>query len=256
MDITKFCADFDSTFPTSKRNHPTGIYSLRLKLKIQRFYINHYFFDSLRDVEGMISVKKQRLLNLAYSHLPPNEAYLELGTWQGKSLISAMRGNLPRPTFACDDFSEWQSTKGQDIHPRDAFMMNLRRYELDQHVTFYDEPFQKIFTPEKLPLPIGVYFYDAAHDEQNQYLGIKLAEPFLADEALVLVDDWRFAPDSQSYAKAGTERAMAESSHRWKLLYNLPARYNGDRAMWWNGVGVFEFRKQPVTQHSVVGNSL
>ena len=92
-------------------------------------------------------------------------------------------------------------------------MTNRRRYGLVQHLTFYDEPFQNIFTSEKLPLPIGVSFYDAGHDERNQYVGIKLVEPFLADEALVLVDDWRFAPDSQSYAKAGTERAIAESGH-------------------------------------------
>ncbi len=68
-------------------------------------------------------------------------------------------------------------------------------------------------------------------------------ENFLADEAIVCVDDWRFAADSQSYAKAGTEKAIAESKNQWKLLYDLPARYNGDRALWWNGVAVFSFQR-------------
>lgn len=73
---------------------------------------------------------------------------------------------------------------------------------------------------------------------------MKLAEPFLGEGALVIVDDWRFAPDSQSYAKVGTERAIAESQNEWNLLYDLPARHNGDRAMWWNGIAVFGFRRQ------------
>jgi hypothetical protein len=97
---------------------------------------------------------------------------------------------------------------------------------------------------EKLPIPIGLYFYNAAHDERSQYLGIKLIEPFLSDQALVIVDDWRHAPDSQSYAKAGTLKATGESQHQWQLLYDLPVRHNCDRAMWWNGVAVLAFRRK------------
>ena len=77
-------------------------------LKSKRLKFQYYLFDSLRDVEGMISVYKQYLLHLAYSLLGPDEAYLEVGTWQGKSLISAMLNNPPRITFACDNFSEWR----------------------------------------------------------------------------------------------------------------------------------------------------
>ncbi|OPX28569.1 MAG: hypothetical protein B1H08_05700, partial [Candidatus Omnitrophica bacterium 4484_171] len=98
----------------------------------------------------------------------------------------------------------------------------------------------------KLPVPIGLYFYDAAHDEKNQYLAIKKVEPFLSKRALVIIDDWRFAEDSQSYAKAGTERAISESNNKWQLLYDLPARFNGDKKMWWNGVAVFKFNREDV----------
>ena len=250
MKIAQFCAEFERRFPPPVRNRPMPLYSLRFKVKIKRLYVNYYLFDPLRDVEGMISVKKQRLLQLAYAHVEPNEAYLEIGTWQGKSLIAAMRGNPPRPTFACDNFSEWNHSKGQHAHPREAFLQNLQRYGLAEHVRFYDAPFQQIMTADKLPVPIGLYFYDAAHDEQSQYEGITLAEPFLADEALVLIDDWRYAEDSRAYAKAGTERAMAESRNRWTLLQELPARYNGDRALWWNGMAVLGFQRLRASHHS------
>ena len=244
MNLDAFRTRFEASFPPARRDHPTRRYSLRLKIKIKQWYLNHYVFDSLRDVDGMISVKKQRLLNLAYAHLEPREAYLEIGTWQGKSLIAAMRGNAPRSTFACDNFSEYDASKGKRLELNALLMRNLRQYQLDRHVTFYDAPFQRICTTEKLPTPIGLYFYDAAHDEQSQYQGITLVESFLADTAVVIIDDWRFAPDSQSYAKVGTERAIRESQHAWEPLYELPARFNGDRAMWWNGVAVFAFRRK------------
>lgn len=243
MDIQKFCADFEKLFPITRRNKPTRIYSLRLNVNFG-FKFTYYIFDPLRDIEGMISVKKQQLLNLAYANLQKDEAYLEVGTWQGKSLISAMRGNTPRPTFACDNFSEYTISKDRrELNIYESLRNNLRRYGVDEHVIFYNDAYQSIFFKDKLPVPVGVYFYDAAHDENSQYLGIKLAEPFLAEKALVIVDDWRFAPDSQSYAAAGTQKAISESKHQWRMLYNLPARYSGDRAMWWNGVAVFAFQR-------------
>ena len=243
MDLERFRARFEAVFPPPYRNQPTPRYALRIKCTIKQFSVAHYFWDPLRDIDGMISVKKQRLLNLAYAQLDPHEAYLEIGTWQGKSLIAAMRGNAPRPTFACDNFSEYDTSKGKPLALSAALTKNLRRYHLDHQVRFYNAPFQQICTREYLPVPIGCYFYDAAHDEENQYQGITLVEPLLADHALVIIDDWRLAPDSQSYAKAGTERAIRESPNAWALLYDLPARSNGDRAMWWNGVAVFAFRR-------------
>ncbi len=137
----------------------------------------------------------------------------------------------------------WESTE-ESLNPGGVFRSNLQRYGLSSCVTFYEEPFQGVFNANKLTVPIGMYFYDGAHDFESQYQGIKLAEPFLADTALVIIDDWRFAKDSQSYAKVGTERAIAESVNAWQLLYELPARFNGDRALWWNGVAVFAFRRQ------------
>ena len=194
--------------------------------------------DSCPDVEGMLSIKKQRLLSLAFGLLDEDEAYFEIGTYRGKSLLSAMLGNPPRPVFACDNFSQF------DDNSFDIVQQNLAKYDLKDRVVFYNCDFLESFDPSRLPVPIGLYFYDGAHDFTSQYEAIKRIEPFLADEALVLVDDWRHAEDSGSYAKSATVRAAAESTAEWDLLYELPARFNGDRAMWWNGVGVLSFRRR------------
>lgn len=228
MDTSEFRQAFWTKLNGKERNEPC--YAYWDSVVAQRV-------DLCPDVEGMMSIKKQQLLNLAFSHIDPGECYLEVGTYKGKSLISAMLNNPERPVFACDNFSEF------DGNILDVTLGNLERYALKDKVTFYACDFDEIYCKQKLPVPIGLYFYDGAHEDEPQYQAIKKVEPFLADEALVLVDDWRYASDSGSHAKAATIRAIGESQHDWRLMYELPARFNGDRAMWWNGVGVLYKRK-------------
>jgi predicted O-methyltransferase YrrM len=229
MDVATFTARFERSFPGNRASRPAPLYANRLL---------RGFFDPCPRVTGMTSIRKQRLLQLACACLGEHECYLEIGTYQGKSLISALLGNPRGVAVACDNFSEFTKTNSLA-----ALERNLRQYGVRERVTFYDADFRTILDPTRIPLPVGLYFYDGAHDEESQYIAVRQAEPLLADEALVLVDDWRYAEDSQSYAKNGTERAIAESANAWRLLYELPARFNGDRALWWNGVGVLSFRR-------------
>ncbi|MDZ4857499.1 MAG: class I SAM-dependent methyltransferase [Candidatus Hydrogenedentes bacterium] len=228
MNISAFETAFADRFPLTTRNLPS--YEFWDPIVSQRI-------DPCPEVKGMLSIKKQQLLHLAFGLLAEGEAYLEVGTYQGKSLLSAMLNNPPRPVFACDNFSQFDdNTAGQ-------LRKNLALYGLLESVVFRDCDVADMFTAERLPLPIGLYFYDGAHDYDSQYQAIARIEPFLAPEALVLVDDWRFAEDSQSHAKAASEQAARDSGGHWRVLYELPARFNGDRAMWWNGVGVLSYKR-------------
>jgi len=205
--------------------------------------------DPCPDIVGMASAKKLHLLNRAVSFLPSSapECYLEVGTYQGKSLVAAMLGNPGRHGVACDNFSLFDDpTKPQN---KATLQRHLARYGLSEQVRFFDCDFRELLASwlERGLPPVGVYFYDGAHDELSQYLGIRLAEGVLAEEAIVVVDDWRLAEDSQSFAEAGTRRALAESPHQWKVEHVLPARYNGDIDQWWNGLAVLSFRRRPGT---------
>lgn len=230
MDVRSFCERFEKFFPRHEIERPSVI--------LEDTFIRSSL-DTCPDVPGMASLKKLKLLNLAFACLPEAEGYLEVGTYRGKSLISAMLGNPTRSVFACDNFSLFTETNSLP-----ELKANLTRYDLLKQVIIFDQDFTTMMDRAHVPVPIGCYFNDGAHDERSQYEGIKLAEPLLADDALVIVDDWRLAADSGSYAKAGTERAIRESSNTWTELYTLPARYNGDHAMWWNGVGVFAFHRR------------
>ena len=170
----------------------------------------------------MISVKKQKLLNIAFACVDPGECYVEVGTYTGKSLISAMLNNEPSTVYACDNFSEFQETNSLSV-----LRQNLEHYELSEGVTFYNGDFNEQIHVANISEPIGVYFFDGPHDEESQYQGVRVPEDLLADEALVIVDDWRLATDSASYAKVGTERAVRDSTNTWERMYELPARFNG-----------------------------
>lgn len=236
MDTNAFRKAFWNHFDGPRRNQPDDAL---LDADVQ------IACDLCPDVYGMLSIKKQQLLNLAFSMLPEGEGYLEVGTYMGKSLLSAMLGNPRRPVYAVDNFCEFE----ENSFP--VLKGNLDRYGMFEHVNFCNGDFREVYTPDILRDPIGLYFYDGGHDYESQYLGIKLVEPFLADEALILVDDWRLAPDSGSYAKDGTLQAVAESEQRLKLLYELPARYNGDRGLWWNGVGVLSYKREAALELAV-----
>lgn len=230
MNVALFQSVFETFFPRHEQDRPSPHFEDAF---------SRSFFDPCFDVPGMASLKKLKLLNIAVSLLPENEAYLEVGTYVGKSLISALLGNPGRLAYACDNFSEFTESNSLE-----HLVTHLRRYDLYDKVRLFDADFRQALSREHIDAPVGVYFNDGPHDEESQYLGIKLGEPLLADEALVLVDDWRLANDSGSYAKAGTERAISESRHRWTRLYELPARFNGDQGLWWNGVGVYAFQRQ------------
>lgn len=229
MRIAEFQRRFEQAFPRKTLDRPNLFHALP--------GLRHAL-DPVRGVPGMTSLKKQRLLRLAFSCIGPGECYLEVGTFLGKSLISAARGNGNPPIYACDNFSEF----GHYNSP-EALRSNLERYGLAESVTFFDADFREVLNRPNIKEPVGLYFYDGAHDAESQYDGIVQAEPLLSDEALVVVDDWRYAEDSQSFAKAGTRRAIGDSTNVWTLLYELPARWNGDLAMWWNGVAVISFSR-------------
>jgi len=225
MDLQKFKATFEHYFPKKE----IGNVSSHFEDKFTRS-----FFDPCFLVDGFASIKKQMLLKIAFSCLDADESYFEIGTYTGKTLISALLENEERQCYACDNFTEFTDSNSFDI-----LMANLDRYELKDQVTFFNTDFRTIMSKEHLKHPVGLYFYDGAHDYDSQYDGIKLVENLLAPVSLVIVDDWRYAKDSRSYAKKGTEKAISESSRRWEMLCDLPARFNGDHAMWWNGVAVY-----------------
>src|SRR5918993_1704638 len=116
--------------------------------------VDRRFRAVLADVPGMATENKLALLNLAAAHLEPGEAYLEVGSFKGLSLIGAMLGNQGRRFYAIESFLEF-NLDGDRARPE--LEANLARWvELDQVRLLEGDCFRLLRTGGRLEEPVGV----------------------------------------------------------------------------------------------------
>jgi protein O-GlcNAc transferase len=157
--------------------------------------------------------------------VPEEESYVEVGTFRGTSLISALRENDGLDAVAIDDFSFRDGSREQ----LDA---NLERFGLGGRPTVLEGDFEEVLRGDALAgRRVGVYYYDAGHTYEQQLAGLRLIEPHLADEALLIVDD----SDWERVDRA--DRDYLASQPRARLLFDIPGDEKGF-PHWWKGVHV------------------
>jgi predicted O-methyltransferase YrrM len=199
--------------------------------------VDRRFRDVLADVPGMATENKLALLNLAAAHLEAGEAYLEVGSFKGLSLIGAMLGNAGRRFYAIENFLEFNP----DGRARAELEANLARWvEPGRAQVLEGDCFELLRTGTGLEEPVGVYFYDGAHGRLPHYLALGVAERWLADRALVVIDD-----ASWPIVARATDRYVA-AHPGYRLLFDLAAEHEED-PRWWNGVRVYAFERARAT---------
>jgi protein O-GlcNAc transferase len=183
------------------------------------------FDDVLEAVPGLAKENNLALVNLAASLVPAGESYVEIGTFRGTSLISALRSNDGVDAVAIDDFSFSEAS-------REQLEANLARFGLAGRATILEGDFHEVLRGEALAgRHVGVYYYDAGHSYEDQLDGLRLIEPYLADEALLIVDD----SDWERVERA--DRDYLASQPRAQLLVDIPGKDKGF-PHWWEGVHV------------------
>jgi|GEM_PF-751048 len=125
----------------------------------------------------------QRLMQL----LPENECYVEIGVFQGMSLLSTAKAAPGIKAFGIDDFSQFDKDgkNRQLIEERkikaginNAFLINMdfedALNDLGRHLN---------------GRKIGLFFIDGPHDYRSQIVCFLLAKKYLSEEAIILVDN-------------------------------------------------------------------
>jgi predicted O-methyltransferase YrrM len=184
------------------------------------------FAPILADVEGLARENNLALLNLAASLLGKGESYVEVGSYKGLSLIAAMLGN--RGDFVgIDDFSLGDGS-------RRRLEANLRRYGLAGQTILEGDAFKLLRGRALGDRRVGVYYYDAAHDYKSHVRGLRLIEPYLAQGAVLIVDD----TDWPQVARA--MRDYLARQPRAQLLVTLDGKDRG-QPWWWEGVQILHW---------------
>ena len=162
--------------------------------------------------------------------------YFELGSHIGASLVSTVYGNDNiKSATACDNFSLF-THPGQDI--RQEFYENADKHIKGRYVMLEKDGFT--LTTKDLPNPIDLYLKDGDHSYESEKLGVVKIAPFLANESIMLVDDFSWA-DVQRGTFDGIREAKLNIVY-CMILWSGTESDCSDRGFW-NGTGVFYLKK-------------
>jgi hypothetical protein len=219
MDVERFAAELPALFDDFPESpEPRG----------------RRFDDILARVPNLASENNLALINLAATLLDQGETYVELGTYHGASLIAAMRGNEAHDFVAIDNFSIGPVSVRDRSNPpatRAELDANLTRFRADGAAIVEGDALELLERGALEGLRLGVFYYDAGHSYEAHLRALQLVEPYLADRALLIVDDsdWEQVGQAIQDYLAGQPRA--------RLLIEIEGAAAG-RPWWWEGVAV------------------
>ncbi len=178
--------------------------------------------------KGMTTINIMQLLNFAVELLPAREIFCEIGCLQGANLIAALINHPHVSAYAIDNFSEFDPFE-QNL---EQLIANLEAFDLTERVLFYQQNFEEFFSDLRnnyLENKIGLYVYDAAHDYRSQLMGLMLAKPFLAEQALIVITNSNFEASCQAV------QDFIHSEPQCQLIFDFA---NSDHYRAWQGTHI------------------
>jgi len=108
--------------------------------------------------------------------------YLEIGTWKGSSVCSAMCGNKAK-VLCIDNWSEFGG-------PKNEFLEKFNKYKGENDASFLE---QDCFKVDVSQLPkFNIYLYDGEHSQDSHYKALVHYYECLDDMFVFIVDDWNW----------------------------------------------------------------
>ena len=221
MNAERFASELPSLFDDFPRSdHPRGV----------------RFDDVMAAVPNLATENTLAVVSLAASLLAPGERYAEAGSYMGASLIAAARGKPDADLVAIDYFDFGPMTvSGRPLPAADRQRLeeNLGRFEV-QATILEGETLDVLRSGALVGPPIGVFYYDAGHEYEEQLEAWRLLEPYLADPALLIVDD----SDWDDVRRAVD--AYVAAHPRARLLADIQGEDFG-YPQWWSGMAVVAY---------------
>jgi hypothetical protein len=193
-------------------------------------------------IPGMSGKRYRRFINRLVGTVS-NARYLEIGSWAGSTLCSAIHNNKVW-AVAIDNWSQFSG-------PKDVFMRNVRTFRTPEaEVIFIESDFRKVDYAD-MQRGFNIYLFDGPHQKQDQYDGLALALPAVDDQFVFIVDDWNW-----NAARIGTREAIEKcglnvlyaAEIRTALDENVQPVKGGRDSDWHNGyfISVLEKPKSAV----------
>ena len=182
---------------------------------------------------GMSGTKTRHFYNNLLN--TENARYLEIGTWKGSSVCSAMCGN--KATVVCID--NWSEFGG----PKDEFLVNFNKFKGENQATFIESD---CYSVDVSILPkFNIYMYYGNHSHDSHYKALSHYYNCLDDVFIFVVDDWNWKD-----VRDGTISSIQKLN--LEVLYEKEIRLTWDNSVtpepelsqtWWNGIYVAILQK-------------
>ena len=190
------------------------------------------------NMEGMSGIKTRHFYNNVLNK--DDARYLEIGTWKGSSVCSAMCGNKAK-VVCIDNWSEFDG-------PKTEFLENFTYYKGENEATFIEQDCYKV---DVLKLPkFNIYMYDGNHTKESHYNALVHYYNCLDDIFVFIVDDWNW-----NDVRDGTYESFKKLS--LSVMYEREIRTTNDgshppwgselQKQWHNGIYVAILQKNPIT---------
>jgi hypothetical protein len=183
-----------------------------------------------KGVEGMSTENIRFLFNEIVNKYAHNGVYLEVGMYRGCSLLSAALFNESTRCIGIDNFSQFdKERKNQEL-----LKNNLSKFNNPENIEWYNKDYKEaikdIFSKEP-DLIVDVYFYDGNHSYRDQFDGLKIMLPYLADRCIIIVDDFNWEEVENANANFIKENPF------FKSLLKINTEVNGSKD-WHNGIEI------------------
>jgi len=161
--------------------------------------------------------------------------YLEIGTWKGSTVSSAMYGNNSK-ILCIDNWSQFQG-------PKNEFLNIFNKYKGDNDADFIESDCFSLDTSDLGKF--NVYMYDGDHSYDSHYKSLTYYINNMDDIFIFIVDDWNW-----QRVRDGTLKSIQDLG--LSILYEKEIRTSSDdstpplheiRKTWWNGIYVAVLKK-------------
>jgi predicted O-methyltransferase YrrM len=196
---------------------------LLLPASLQALDVEKY--QPIRDaIMTMAQLRFLATMNQLAQCLGENEVYMEVGTFQGGSLVGSLLGNSAR-AVAVDNFAQFTDTNTQE-----RLMHGLELFGVKDRVEFYNQDFHEFFAdPMVNGYAVGLYYYDGAHDVQNTLNGLELGFPHVVKDGIIVLDDTLY-PE----VCIGLNQFLGNHPDEVKILCSISPNESW-HPDWWNG---------------------
>lgn len=174
-------------------------------------------------MDGMSGTKTRHFYNNLLSL--DDSRYLEIGTWKGSSVCSAMCGNSA--SVVCID--NWSQFNG----PKNDFLNNFNAFKGANNAKYIEADCYNVDVSE-LP-KFNIYMYDGEHSAENHYKALIHYYDSLDDVFIFVVDDWNL-DKVRDGTMASIKKLQLNILFEKEIILSKNGAITNDTQGWWNGI--------------------